>query len=232
MNEHSVVVSVHLADLRPTRALRTLLDRPRGATIAGLRQAQVAVATPLEGSGLPRPTLRRVGLIAFWDDDASVDAFLGSHPLAETFAGGWRARLRPLRAHGTWPGLPDDIPRSRIADSEGPAIVLTLGRLRLTHVRRFLRASRPAERAALDARGFVWGTALARPPFVATCSLWDGARALASYAYGSPDAGHPRAIAEQQRKDFHKRSAFVRFRPYDVVGALSGTNPLPEQVFA
>ena len=232
MTESSVVASVHLADVSPARALRVLFKRPHAGSIPGLREAQVAIATPLQAAGAPRPSLGRVALIALWDDDASVDAFLEGHPLARALAAGWRARLRPLRAHGTWPGLPDEIARARDAVTDEPAIVLTLGRLRLTHVRRFLRTSRPAEAAALAAPGFVWGTALARPPFVATCSLWESSRAITSYAYGGGDPGHPDAIAEQQRRDFHKRSAFVRFRPYDVTGSLSGKNPLPAHALA
>ena len=232
MTVSSVVASVHLRDVGPLRALNVLSKRPKTGSIPGLRTVDVALATPLQASGAPRPSLRRVGLVAIWDDDASITAFLADHPLARALAGGWHARLQPLRLHGSWPGLPDELPRARDAITDDPAVVLTLGRLRISHVRRFLRASRPAERAALHAPGFVWGTALARPPFVATCSLWESARAITSYAYGGGDPGHPDAIAEQQRKDFHKRSAFVRFRPYEVDGSLSGKNALPEHALA
>jgi hypothetical protein len=232
VSENSVVASVHIADVSAGRALRVFRRRPRPGVVAGLRTAEVAVATPLRSSGLPRPSLGRVALIAIWDDDASAVAFESNYPLAVEFADGWHARLQPLRMHGAWPGLPDEIPRARDVTSDEPAVVLTLGRLRLSHVRRFLRASRPAEASVLAAPGFVWGTALARPPFVATCSLWENARAITSYAYGSADPRHPDAIAEQHRKDFHKRSAFVRFRPYDVRGSLSKTNPLAERALA
>jgi hypothetical protein len=227
MTEHPVIASVHFADVGPGRALTVLRKTPPPRSIQGLRQANLAVAMPLRASGPPRPTLRRVGLIAFWDHDAALDAFLASgHRLAETFDDGWHARLRPVRAHGSWPGLPGDIPRTREMTSDEPSIVLTLGRLRLSQLGRFLRSSRAAEAAALVAPGFVWGTAMARPPFVATCSVWESSRAITTYAYADGDAAHPNAIAEQARKDFHKRSAFVRFRPYGVTGSLSGINPL------
>jgi hypothetical protein len=51
------------------------------------------------------------------------------------------------------------------------------------------------------AAGFVWGTAASRPPFMATVSLWSSDEAAAAYAYGDPDAGHPRAITKQRRND-------------------------------
>lgn len=175
--------------------------------------------------------LGRVALIGFWDDEGALDRFVRAHPLAERLGGGWSARLEPLRAYGAWPGLPDEIARSRMTTYDGPAVVLTLGRLRFSQARRFLRASGRAEKRAVSAPGLIWGTALARPPFVSTCSLWRSADDLSAYAYGPDDPAHPSAIAEDRNKPFHKRSAFVRFRPFAVQGKLDGRNPLAERSF-
>ena len=88
------------------------------------------------------------------------------------------------------------------------------------------RASRPAERAAVEAGGIIWGTAAARPPFVATISFWESGKAAATYAFGRQQPQHSHAIEAQRRKDFHRRSAFVRFAPLHVEGVLEGPNPL------
>src|SRR6185436_8818505 len=128
--------------------------------------------------------------------------------------GGWRARLEPLRAWGTWPGLPADTPRTRNVDTHGPAVVLTLGRLRATQIVRFLRTSAPAERAAREAPGLTWGTALARPPFVATCSLWQSTQASSAYGFGSTPA-HPAAIAAHQAQPSHRDSPANKSGPND-----------------
>jgi len=104
--------------------------------------------------------------------------------------------------------------------------VTTLGRLRLSQAVRFLRASRPAERAALDADGFLWGTAAARPPFMATVSAWSSDEAAAAYAYADATAGHPRAIARQRQKDFHRESAFIRYAVVSSTGSLPGAPPI------
>ncbi|MEY2424259.1 MAG: hypothetical protein QOI95_4326 [Acidimicrobiaceae bacterium] len=220
------VVSVHIADVGRGAALRLLSKRTALAGVPGLRNANIGAATPLSTSLLPSPSFRRVGLIAFWDDDAAIESFLRSDSRAARFADGWSARLEPLRMFGSWPGLPDDINRSRHTDYDGPALVLTFGRLRLTQTVRFLRASAKAAGAAIAAPGAVWATALARPPFVATCSIWESARALSSYAYGTNDRGHPDAMESDSAKPFHRRSAFVRLRPYRVEGSLGGANPL------
>ncbi|HUV10053.1 MAG TPA: spheroidene monooxygenase [Acidimicrobiia bacterium] len=223
-----MIASVHIADIGAGSALGVLRKPPRSGSIPGLRHASVALAAPLSGSLRPSPDLGRVGLIAFWDDDAALDGFLAGHPLAEKLADGWRARLAPLRAHGSWPGLPDDVPAQRSVDHEGPAVVLTLGRVRLSRVLPFFRASAKAEGRVLDAPGLVWATGLARPPFVATCSLWKDTRALSTYAYGAAHPEHPDAVAADRARPFHVQSAFVRFAPSDSQGGLEGRNPLPE----
>lgn len=232
MTEPAPVASVHIADVGFATALRVLRRAPKVGSIDGLRHADVGVALPLRASALPAPSLRRLGLIAFWDDDAAIDRFLDSHVLADRLANGWHARLEPLRAYGAWPGLPSEIAKQRTTAYTGSAVVLTLGRLRLTQTPRFLRTSGRAERRALSASGLLWGTALARPPFVATCSLWTSTDALSTYAYGPDEPAHPDAIVADKQKPFHHRSAFIRFRPYDVHGHLDGKNPLVERALS
>ena len=219
-----MIATVQVADLGPVGTLRTVVRRPKVRRTPGLRAAEAAVFAPLALSG--PPPVRRAGLIAFWDDEAAFDRFLERDDLGERFAGGFQARLRPLRAYGSWPGLPDDVPTSRAVDHDGPVVVLTLGRLHLSRVVRFLRTSRPAEFAAREHDGMIWGSAAARPPFVATVSIWRDARATAAYAYGQQVPAHSNAIDEQRRKDFHRQSAFIRFAPTRMEGELGGTNPL------
>jgi len=216
-----MIATVNVADLGARRALRSLRHRPAPAKVPGLRWLDTAVAVPL-ASKRP-PGLRRSVMIAFWDDEEAAAAFAEDHPLGQRYAdNGFRAVLRPLRAFGTWPGLPEDLPRARHAVHDGPVLVTTLGRLRVTQAGRFLRASRPAERSAVAAAGFVWGTAASRLPFMATVSLWSSDEAAAAYAYGEPDAGHPRAIAKQRRKDFHHESVFIRHAPLTITGSVRG----------
>jgi hypothetical protein len=223
-----MIASVHVADVGLRSALAVLRRAPRPASTRGLRHANVALTAPLSASFLPSPDFGRVGLVAFWDDDDALDGFLSDHPTAATLAGGWHVRLDPLRAWGSWPGLPGDVTAEHDVEHEGPAVVLTLGRLRLSQTVRFLRASARAQAAALEAAGLIWGSGLARPPFVATCSLWQTAQALSTYAYGRREPAHSDAVAAHQLKPFHHESAFIRFRPYGSEGSLDGRNPLTE----
>lgn len=219
-----MIATVQIADLGPAGAVRSLFGRLRPADVSGLRSADVALFTPLAFKG--PPPVRRAGLIAFWDDDASADRFMESHPVGRRFTGGLDARMTPLRAYGSWPGLPADVPDSRAVPHDGPVVVLTLARLRASQTIRFARTSRPAERAAAAHEGLIWGTAAARPPFLATVSIWRNSQAAAAYAYGRQESTHSDAIDAQQRKDFHRRSAFVRCAPTRLEGSLSGSNPV------
>lgn len=225
-----MIASVHIADLGPVGAVRALMRTPKPADVSGLRWAQVALFAPLALSG-PPPMGRR-GLIAFWDDDDAIDGYFESDPIGSQFSGGVQVRMRPLRAHGLWPGLPAEVPVSRAVLHNGPVVVLTLGRLRISQTVRFLRASRPAEKAATLHDGMIWGSAATRPPFVATMSIWESGDATAAYAYGHQQCSHSEAIEEQQRKDFHQQSAFIRFAPTRLEGKLDGSNPLAASAIA
>jgi hypothetical protein len=220
-----MIASVHIADVGSGSALRLLRRIP---SAPGLRNAQVAMGARLGGSVLPSPDLGRAALVAFWDDDAALDAFLAGHPVATALAGGWHVRLDPLRAFGSWPGLPEDVPRGRKVDHDGAAAVLTLGRLRLSQAPRFFRTSNKAENRVLGAPGLIWTMGMARPPFVGTCSLWESTDALSAYAYGTDRPAHPDAIAADRTTPFHHQQVFIRFRPYGSTGSLQGRNPLTE----
>lgn len=222
-----MIASVHIADVRVGTALKVVRKAPSPSSVSGLRHANVAL-TALLGQRVPKPTLGRVALVAFWDGDDALDRFLVDHPLATMLAGGWHVRLDPLRAWGSWPGLPDDLSRSRTVDHEGPAAVLTLGRLRWPQGFRFLHTSAKAEAAVVNAPGLTWATAMARPPFFCTCSLWESSDALSAYAFTQGGAHHG-AIVADRGKPFHHQSAFIRFRPYAAAGSLEGKNPLREQ---
>jgi hypothetical protein len=58
-----MIVSVHIADVGPLRALRLLFRRPRIAEAPGMISAEPTITAPL-GTSTPRPNLSQIGLIA------------------------------------------------------------------------------------------------------------------------------------------------------------------------
>jgi hypothetical protein len=227
-----MILSVHLADVGMHRAISSVLpSAPRTGNVPGLHYATTTISAPLSAGLLPRPRLGRVGLIAAWDNDAALEAFLDSHPLAKRLAGGWHVRLQPLRAFGTWSALPD-LPSTELpVDANEPVAILTLGRLRLTQTPSFLKASARAEEQAVEDPALLASTGLARPPaLVATFSLWKTAAAMRAYANGGSGEQHMRAVRAHAARPFHHESVFVRFRPYASRGTWDGRDPLAPAV--
>jgi hypothetical protein len=224
-----VIVSVHLADVRKSVALRLLranLDPDKGR---GLRSAQFVIAAPLSGRLLPRPNFGRVGLIAAWDEDAALEQFLARDELAAPLAHGWRVRLSPTRVIGAWPQLSGLPAEEQPMNEAEPAAVLTLGRLRPSQTFRFLRATAAAEELVVRDPAVLAATGLARPPaLVATFSLWRSTGAMRAYARGEIEPGHRAAVHAHAARPFHSQSAFVRFRPYGAEGSWDGRDPLAD----
>lgn len=225
-----MLASVLIADLGPRRALPLILKGPSAIKAEGLRQAEIGLTAPLSADLLAKPQPGRVALVTMWNDEEALDRFLAEAPIARALSAGWSARLEPLRAWGSWPGVPDDLPTTRKVDSVGPVAVLTMGRLRVRRAVPFLRASAKAEARVLEASGCIWATGIARPPFVSTFSLWESADAAREYAFAA--GTHNDAIAQGRAEPFHKREAFVRFHPYAMAGRLDGRNPLSDAMTA
>ena len=88
------VVSVHIADVGVPRSLR-YLRHPRPASIPGLVHANAGMAATF-GTTPARPSPGRVGLIAFWRDEVSLEQFEATHPVAAALGGGVIVHARPL----------------------------------------------------------------------------------------------------------------------------------------
>jgi hypothetical protein len=232
-----MLASVQLIDGGVRSMVWALRAAPNPADTPGLLHARTVVAAPLGGGILPAPQLGRFGLVAFWDDAAALDRFLGTHPLAEALAGGWSTRLEPVRAvpvaGGHFPGIPADLAAPPAADDDdGPTAVLTIGHLRLRRVVPFRRASARAEAQVAESPGVLWATGLANVTqgIVSSFSLWSTAAQMRAYATST--SGHSAAIHSERQQSFHHVGSFVRFRPIEATGSLPGRNPLHEAITA
>jgi hypothetical protein len=224
-----VIASFHIADLGKLTGLRLLRRNPSSRHIPGLRYGVMTICAPLSERLLPRPDTGRVALIAAWDDDSALDRFLAADPLAQALANGWRTRLQPTHIFGAWPPLDGLVGKEAPMADDEPAAALTIGRLRLSQTRRFLKASAAAERLAVRDPALLRGTGLARPPgLVATFSLWRNTSAMRAYAGGPSGTEHRDAVKAHAERPFHHASAFIRFRPYGAAGEWDGENPLAD----
>jgi len=232
VKELPVIASVHIADHTAVASVRCYARPPFDRRQPGLRNAALTTVAPLSASRIPSLDPRRLALIAFWDDEAALERFEQDTPFGRELRGrGWQTRLAPVRGTGTFPGLDDDLPTDRHLDPDGPAAVLTIGKLRIPRAAAFVRAAAKAQGRALTAGGLVWGAGLARVPIVSSFTLWSSSDALRDYAYGAAHetaatTSHVAAMNEDHAAPFHHHGAFVRFRPYGWSGELTGANPL------
>jgi hypothetical protein len=228
-----VIASVHLAASGSRHTVGALRATPDPAAVAGLTYAETVLPAPLGPALLPKPTLAEVGLIASWEDDEHLDAFLADAALAGPFAAGWHVRMRAVRVFGAWPAMPGLPTETTAVDDDEPVVVLTLGRPRLRTILPFLRSSAGAEGALAGAPGLLASTGLARPPLrlVSTLSIWESAAAMRAYAHDNAGV-HMAAVRDDRERRFHHESAFIRWRPYRSAGLWAGRDPLASPLSA
>jgi hypothetical protein len=222
--------SFHLARM-PVRDAADALLRPPSAS--GLRHLEVLAGMRL---GAPvvsphRMQIRRLAVFAEWDDEAALEAFLTERPFGRRLRDGWQVRLEYLRRWGAVREL-DHLPSETGRTDPGePVVAVTLARMRLPELPRFLHWGRPVERQVRDHPETTLALAAMRPPrTVATFSVWTSARAMTGMVFGR-DGGdtarrHGEAMAERDRRDFHHEFTTLRFRPLSEHGSWEGRSDI------
>jgi len=223
------VHTFHLAEVPFTVGTRALLRPLSPATVDGLDHAECLALMRLGAPTVSpdRIQVRRVAVFAQWRDEAAVDAFLTGDALGRHLAGGWHVRLEYLRrwsAIEAFPGLP---PRAGEWEQDEPVVAVTLARMRIPEVPRFLRWGKPVERLVRDHPGTTLALAAMRPPrTISTFSVWRTVREMEEMVHGRSAVAEPErhsaAMAERRRRDFHHEFATYRFRPLSEHGTWQG----------
>lgn len=216
----------HLAHLPLPMAVGLLLRRPHAA---GLTRVEVLAGMELGAPVISpqRMQLRRTALFAEWDSEADLEEFLTTHPVGRKLNGGWHVRLEFLRRWGSvreFAHLPEIAGRSR---PDEPIVAVTLARMRLLELPRFIHWGRPVERQVRDNPDATLALAAMRlPRSVATFSVWTNSRAMTAMVFGRGpgDAAkrHTAGMAERDRRDFHREFTTLRLRPLSEHGTWEG----------
>lgn len=223
------VHTFHLAALPAAAGARALLRPPTPATVPGLDHAECLSLMRL-GAPVVSPDrlqLRRLAVFAQWRDEDAVEGFLAQDPLGRHLARGWHVRLEFLRRWSTLAALPGLPARAGDWAPDEPVVAVTLARMRLLEVPRFLRWGRPVERLVRDHPATTLALAAFRPPHtISTFSVWRTVEEMEEMVRGRsavPDPQrHSVAMAERARRDFHHEFATYRFRPLSEHGAWEG----------
>ena len=226
------IFSFHLAETDLATSTKALLRPPTSSIVPGLRRAECMTVMEL-GSPILSPArmqLRHLAVFASWDDEHAIETFLKNTELGRTLAMGWQARLELVRRWGHVSEF-DETPTRDDTDPDAPVVAVTLARLKLPQVPRFIYWGKPVERLVRDHPGQTLALAAMRPPrTVCTLSVWHGRREMLGMVHGHgelPGAHrHAEAMVELRRKTFHREFTTLRFIPLLESGEWQGRTPI------
>lgn len=227
------VFSFHLVETTPITTLRAMCRPPVPKSTAGLRHLESLTVMTL-GSPVLSPArmrLRHLAIFASWEDDAALDDFLSDTEPGRALSAGWHVRLRFIRRWGRFPAF-DDLPES-VGDNDPalPVVAVTLARLKLPQLLRFIRWGKPVEKLVRDHPGTTLALAAIRPPRTfSTFSVWRSQREMTDMVHGRGNVDgadrHARAMEERNRKDFHRNFITLRFRAVSEHGEWLGRSAI------
>ena len=229
------IFSFHLARTTVATTAKALLRPPTPEGASGLRHAECMAVMTL-GSPILSPArmrIRHLAVFAWWESERAIDAFLEDTGLGRTLSAGWHVRLGFRRRWGSvsaFDGLPS---KTGDGDPAAPVVAVTLARLKLPEVPRFVRWGKPVEELVRDHPATTLALAATRPPrTVCTFSVWRSQREMTDMVRGRSDVPgatrHAEAMVERERRDFHFEFTTLRFAPLSEHGEWEGrTNIVP-----
>lgn len=230
------IFSFHLVETTAATTAKAFFHPPATGQVTGLRHAECMAGMKL-GAPILSPArlqLRNLAMFAAWDCPESLDGFLAETTLGRTLSEGWHVRLELVRRWGRFEEF-DDFPSTDEAiDPDRPVVAVTLARLKLPEVFRFVRWGRPVEEQVRDHPGVTLALAAMRPlRTFSTFSVWRSLREMSAMVHGNHapvGAGrHAEAMRERDRKDFHREFTTLRFRAISEHGMWLGrTKMIPE----
>jgi hypothetical protein len=227
----------------PEVASIDVVDRPVGGVLRAVRHARaIRRASPAAMRALlvlgtarfvPRvrvsPTLRRLALLAVWEDGEDVDAgWTGAFgDLCSGAREHWHVEAEVVRAAFSvpWKGWMPDVADARPLDLAEPALIVISGDLRARYVPAFYWDGGVAIRHAFAQPGYLGGLFVVSSPLNTTsCSCWRTYQDARDFAFKA--GGHVDAMRRDRAGGHHRTDYFLRLRPLVERGSLAGTTPL------
>lgn len=219
----------HFAKTKLSTTVRALYQPPTGQEVPGLIHAECMAKMTLGAPVLSpaRMQLRHLTMFAAWENQGAIDEFLAGTGLGRALATGWHVRMAFQRRWGyvsAFDGLAESVGEQ---DPAAPVVAVTLARMKLPEVPRFIRWGRPVEELVRDHPATTLAIAAMRlPRTVSTFTVWTSQQAMVDMVRGHSavprPARHAAAMTERTRKDFHFEFTTLRFRPLAEYGQWEG----------
>lgn len=223
------VFTYHLVKTSYISALKAILLPPKPINVPGLIHAECMTLMTL-GSAVFSPSrmlVRQVAVFAQWENETAIDNFLNKNSLGKILAKGWHTRLTFMRQWGKINAfqIPDQSLQFDAADA--PVVAVTVARMKLPEIPRFIHWGRPVEKLVRDHPGTTLSLASIRlPRTVSTFSIWRSQKEMTDMVRGHSSVPHPKrhlnAMKERDRKDFHFEFITLRFKPISEFGEWNG----------
>jgi hypothetical protein len=216
---------------RPPAGVRRAFERLNGVRAQppeGMRALLALGTAEFNNRPYPRPTLRRVAVLAAWEDGDDIDD-RWSGAIGELAAGSrehWHVEAEVTRASFTapWSGWTPESDGARPLDADEPALVLISGALRARYVPAFVRDGAKAVAHAWTQPGYLGGLAIASSALNTTsCSCWSSYGDARDYAFKA--GAHADVMKRDRTRGHHSTEHFLRLRPLSERGTLRGSAP-------
>lgn len=227
------IFSFHLANTSAEESLSAIWWPPKSNNVPGLIHAECMLAMTLGSPifSLSRILPRKLVVFAQWENEESLDDFLKNSKIGNTLSNGWHVRLEFLRQWGFISEF--EIPKEEIGNPnpDGPVVAVTLARMKMLQVPRFIRWGRPVEKLVKDHPGTTISLAATRlPETVSTFSIWKSQTEMIKMVHGHSNVDAPKrhseAMKERDRKDFHTEFTTLRFKAIGEYGEWDGKSNL------
>jgi hypothetical protein len=223
------VFSYHLVKISLFSSLKLLFFSRDMKNINGLihseRMSSMTLGSPIFSPS--RMLIRKVAFFAQWENEKALDNFFTNHNFGRQLAKGWHVRLEFVRKWGKISEF--KIPDENLENIplEGPVVAVTLARMKLFEIPRFIAWGRPVEKLVRDHPGTILSLASIRlPRTVSTFSIWKNLKDMTDMVHGHSAVPKPKrhidAMKERDRKDFHIEFTTLRFRAISESGEWNG----------
>lgn len=227
------IYSYHLAETSWVSSLQTLISPPQANKIRGLQFVEcmngMTLGSPVFSTDRILPG--RLAVFAQWENEASLDYFLSANPTGRKLSHGWHLRLQFLRQWGHVTGLTTEHDTVANHDAPPPVAAVTIARMKLSQVPRFIQWGRPTEKLVRNHPGSIFSFASIRlPRTVSTFSVWNTEKDMTDMVRGHSAVSQPKrhlnAMKERERKDFHFEFTTLRFKILSEHGTWQGKNSI------